>query len=56
MDDLYGRTEIDIVMEFGLEQCAIIAVNHGKITNSNGIKMLNGQIIRSLQSIWAFYR
>ncbi|XP_023216726.1 uncharacterized protein LOC111619278 [Centruroides sculpturatus] len=65
MDDLklYGKSETeicsltntvrifsnDIRMEFGLDKCATVALRRGKITESEGINMPNGQTIKCHQ-------
>uniref|UniRef100_A0A803THT2 Reverse transcriptase domain-containing protein n=1 Tax=Anolis carolinensis TaxID=28377 RepID=A0A803THT2_ANOCA len=65
MDDLklYGKTETeiqsltntvrifstDINMEFGLDKCSTVALKKGKIIESEGINMPNGQTIKSHQ-------
>ncbi|KAJ7325202.1 hypothetical protein JRQ81_018222, partial [Phrynocephalus forsythii] len=61
MDDLklYGKSETeihsltnttqifstDVSIEFGLNKCATVALRKGKITESEGIEMPNGQAI-----------
>ena len=66
MDDLklYGRTkdEIDtmtkctfniskdIGMEFGITKCASMVMKHGKIQNSTGISLPNGQMVPGLKT------
>ena len=65
MDDLklYGRSEKgwdslvqtvrvfskDIGLEFGVEKCAILVVEKGKVVKSVGIELPDGKVIKSLQ-------
>ena len=60
---LYGRSEKgldslvhtvrvfskDIGMEFGIEKCAMLVMQKGKIVKSVGIKLPDGKVIKSLQ-------
>ena len=39
----------DIGMEFGIEKCAMLEVEKGKIVKSVGIELLDGKVIKSLQ-------
>ena len=39
----------DIVMEFGIEKCAMLVMEKGKIVKSVGIELPNGKFIKSLQ-------
>ena len=39
----------DIGMEFGIEQCAMLLMEKGKIVKSVGIELLDGKVIKSLQ-------
>ena len=36
-------------MEFGIERCAILVIEKGKIVKSVGIKLPDGKVIKSLQ-------
>ena len=38
----------DIGMEFGVEKCAMLVMEKGKIVKSVGIELPNGKIIKSL--------
>ena len=65
MDDLklYGKSEEqidslihtvriftdDIRMEFGLSKCAMIVLKRGKLVQSDGIKMPDGEMLKSLE-------
>ena len=39
----------DIGMEFGIEKCAMLVIEKGKIVKSVGIELLDGKVIKSLQ-------
>ena len=39
----------DIGMEFGIEKCAMLVMEKGKIVKSVGIKLLDGKVVKSLQ-------
>ena len=39
----------DIGMEFGIERCAILVMEKGKIVKSVGIELSDGKVIKSLQ-------
>ena len=39
----------DIGMEFGIEKCAILVMEKGKIVKSVGIELSDGKVIKSLQ-------
>ena len=39
----------DIGMEFGIEKCAMLVMDKGKIVKSVGIELPNGKVIKSLQ-------
>ena len=39
----------DIGMEFGIEKCAIVVMEKGKIVKSVGIELSDGENIKSLQ-------
>ena len=39
----------DIVMEFGIEKCAMLVIEKGKIVKSVGIELPDGKVIKSLQ-------
>ena len=39
----------DIGMEFGIEKCAILVMEKGKIVKLVGIELSDGKIIKSLQ-------
>ena len=39
----------DIGMEFGIEQCAILVLEKGKIVKTVGIELPDGKVIKSLQ-------
>ena len=39
----------DIVMEFGIEKCAMLVVEKGKIVKSVGIELPDGKVIKLLQ-------
>ena len=65
MDDLklYSRSEkglesfvqtarvfgVDIAMEFGIEKCAMLVMEKGKILKSVGLELLDGKVIKLLQ-------
>ena len=36
-------------MEFGIEKCAMLVIEKGKIVKSVGIELANGKVIKSLQ-------
>ena len=39
----------DIGMEYGIEKCAMLVIEKGKIVKSVGIKLPDGKVIKSLQ-------
>ena len=39
----------DIEMEFGIEKCAMLVIEQGKIVKSVGIELPDGKVIKSLQ-------
>ena len=39
----------DIGMEFGIEKCAMLVIEKGKIVKSVGIELPDGKVIKSLQ-------
>ena len=39
----------DIGMEFGIEKCAVLVIEKGKIVKSVGIEFPEGKVIKSLQ-------
>ena len=39
----------DVGMEFGIENCAMLVMEKGKIVKSVGIELPNGKVIKSLQ-------
>ena len=39
----------DIGMEFGIEKCATLVMEKGKIVKSVGIELPDGKVIKSLQ-------
>ena len=39
----------DIGMEFGIEKCAMLVMEKGKIVKSDGIELAGGKVIKSLQ-------
>ena len=39
----------DTGMEFGIEKCAILVMEKGKIVKSVGIELPDGKVIKSLQ-------
>ena len=39
----------DIKMEFGLSKCAMIVIKRGKLVRSEGIKMPDGEVLKSLE-------
>ena len=39
----------DIGMEFGIEKCAVLVIEKGKIVKSVGIELPKGKVIKSLQ-------
>ena len=52
MDSLVQRVRVfseDIAMEFGVEKCAMLAMEKVKIVNSVGIEFLDGKVMKSLQ-------
>ena len=40
---------VNIGMEFGIEKCAMLAMEIGKIVKSVGIELPDGKVIKSLQ-------
>ena len=52
LDSLVQRVRVfseDIAMEFGVEKCAMLAMEKGKIVNSVGIEFPDGKVMKSLQ-------
>ena len=52
MDSLVQTTRIfseDVGMEFGIEKCAMLVMEKGKIVKSVGIEFPNGKVTKSLQ-------
>ena len=52
MDSLVQTVRLfseDIGMEFGIEKCAMLVMEKGKIVKSVGIELPNGKVIKSLQ-------
>ena len=52
LDLLVQRVRVfsnDIGMEFGIEKCAMLAMEKGKIVESVGIELPDGKVIKSLQ-------
>ena len=41
----------DIVMEFGVEKCAMLVMEKGKIVNLGGIELPNCKVIKSLEEV-----
>ena len=41
----------DIGMEFGIEKCAMLVMEKGKIVKSVGIELPDGKVIKSLQEV-----
>ena len=39
----------DIGMQFGIDKCAMLVMKNGKTVKSDGIKLPNGKLIRSLE-------
>ena len=39
----------DVGMEFGIERCAMLVMEKGKIVKSVGIELPNGEVIKTLQ-------
>ena len=39
----------DIAMEFGIEQCAMLVMENGKIVKPVGVELPDGKVIKSLQ-------
>ena len=39
----------DVGIEFGIEKCAMLLMEKGKIVKSVGIELPNGKVIKSLQ-------
>ena len=44
----------DIGMEFGIEKCAMLVMEKGKIVKSVGIELPNGKVIKSLQECGSY--
>ena len=44
----------DIGMEFGIEECAMLVMEKGKIVQSIGIELPDGKVIKSLQECESF--
>ena len=40
---------VNIGMEFGIEKCAMLVMEKGKIVKSVGIELPDGKVIKSLQ-------
>ena len=40
---------VDVGMEFGVEKCAMLVLEKGKIVKSVGIELPDGKVIKSLQ-------
>ena len=52
MDSLVQTIHIfskDIGMEFGIEKCAMLVIEKGKIVKSVGIELPGGRVIKPLQ-------
>ena len=52
LDSLVQRVPVfseDIGMEFGIEKCAMLVMENGKIVKSVGIELPDGNVIKSLQ-------
>ena len=52
MDSLVQTVRVfskDVGMEFGIENCAMLVMEKGKIVNSVGIESPDGKVITSLQ-------
>ena len=52
MDSLvqtFGVFSEDVGMEFGIEKCAMLVMEKGKIVKSVGIELPDGKVIKSLQ-------
>ena len=41
----------DIGMEFGIEKCAMLVIEKGKIVKSAGIELPDGKVIKSLRKV-----
>ena len=39
----------EIRMEFGLEKCAVLVMERGKVISSDGITLPNGEMMESLE-------
>ena len=51
MDTLVQTVRIvsgDIRMEFGIEKCALVNIQRGKVTRTKGIQLQNGNIIKDI--------
>ena len=44
----------DIRMEFGIEKCAMLVIEKGKIVKSVGIELPDGKVIKSLQEVESY--
>ena len=44
----------DIGMEFGIENCAMLVIEKGKIVKSVGIELPDGKVIESLQEVESY--
>ena len=44
----------DIRMEFGIEKCAMLVMEKGKIRKSVGIELPDGKVINSLQEVESY--
>ena len=54
MDSLVQTVRVfseDIGTEFGIEKCALLVVEKGKILKSVGIELPDGNVIKSLQEV-----
>ena len=52
MDSLVQTVRVfseDIGMKFGIEKCAMLVIEKGKIVKSVGIELPDGEVIKSLQ-------
>ena len=44
----------DIGMKFGIEKCAMLVIEKGKIVKSVGIELPDGEVIKSLQEVESY--
>ena len=44
----------DIGIEFGIEKCAMLVIETGKIVKSVGMELPDGKVIKSLQEIESY--